>query len=170
MLDNTPRVICEMLVRHLIPRVKIQPEGSVDTYVEKYFPGWLLLQIGRTLWPDEKDVYWYSHLGGPIYRKFTSINIVKMLREEPNYGFMIHQKAFLDWMKIIQYDGENWKAHPKWVPYGTEVRDDNVAHQVFLPGQIQPGMKAKWWCWVPLVDLNAHFNRSGLLFELVEPI
>lgn len=157
-IKSTNVVVCELWVRWLIERVRIKPDGWLDGYIEEYVPGWLFLQMGRSLWPNPQDVWLYKseHVNWSDL-KWSSVALCNMLRAEPHNGYVVDRMSFKNWRWITAYDYREWRVLPKWMHHSIEnVHDPNVsAWQVLRPGQVQPGLRAEWNCWVPLVHLEA---------------
>lgn len=147
-----------MWVRWLTERVRIQSDGSVDDFVERYVPGWLFLQMGRTLWPDPRDVWIYKNSACNWQDvKWSSLALCNMLRAEPNNGYLVDRMSYRNWRWITAYDKTQWRVTPKWLHRKIENHHEPgvSAWQVLTPGQVQPGLKAEWRCWIPLLALEA---------------
>lgn len=141
-----------MWVVWLSHEVKIQDDGLVGVYIDFYVPGWLLLQIGRTLWPHINDV----RTDG----RRTSISVLNILRGRPNNGYMVDRMSFISWLHITNYDGSKCLANFEWVLVDSEREKekgaDDKMYQILTAGQVCLGMQrqAMELCWVEIPDLN----------------
>lgn len=137
----------ELWVYWLTPRIKIQDDGSVLVYAEWYIPGWLLLQIGRSLWPNINDRREDGRL--------TSVSILGLLRQSPDNGYLVDRLSFFNWIHIICYDGSNPIAQYTWLKWEDKIEDEKC-YQVLTPEQVQPGLtrEPKERCWVEIPDIN----------------
>lgn len=148
--------ITELWVQLIIAQVKIQADGRAECYVEWYLPGWLLLQIGRTLWPHVND----RRPDG----RLTSVPILNLLRTSPDNGYLVDRRSFYNWIHITCYDGDNPLASYKWLDWNSEINDQKC-YQVLTPGQVQPGLTRQppQRCWVEIPDLNIPIPLFNIL-------
>lgn len=135
----------ELWVVWLAEKIKIKNDGRVECYAEWWIPGWLLLQIGRSLWPTELD----RREDG----RFTSLSILSILRQSPNNGYMVDRLSFVSWLHITNYDGEKCQAKFQWVPVGEEIKDEKC-YQILTSSQVCAGMERSEICWVEIPDIN----------------
>jgi len=145
-IKTNNQIILELWVRWLASEIKIQDDGRVKCYAEWYIPGWLLLQIGRSLWPQVGDV----RADG----RRTSISLLGLLRAAPDNGYMVDRLSFYNWLHITCYDCTRCLARFKWVPKTTEIFDDSC-YQILSAGQVCKGMhRPDEYCWVEIPDMN----------------
>lgn len=137
----------ELWVQWLAEKIKIQEDGRVICYAEWWLPGWLLLQIGRSIWPNIND----RRPDG----RLTSISILGLLRRSPDNGYMVDRTSFINWLHITNYDGEKCQAGFKWM-HINDIMDPSKCYQVLTPGQVCAGMHRMTdeLCWVEIPDLN----------------
>lgn len=147
----------ELWVTWLLPRIAIAPNGDVIDYVERYLPGWLLLQIGRTIWPN-----WLNERDDG---KQTCLAIINQLRSLSQVGYLVDRMSFRAWEIVTHYHDERFAPIVLPLDVSSNLADGHTrnpllphpAYQVLRPGQIQPGRRAEVNVWVPLV-LSPFFN------------
>lgn len=135
----------------LLPRICIRDDGSVDDYVERYVPGWLLLQIGRTIYPN-----WLNQRDDG---KRTCLALIDILRANSKVGYLVDGMCFENWKHITNYGDINFApvvlpdtlSSPLWTGRYPDPALVHHAYQVLRPGQIQPGRRSNVHVWIPLV-------------------
>lgn len=158
-IKSISRQVIELWVQWLTPRIKIQADGGVNVYAEFYLPGWLLLQIGRSLWPDVNDV----RADG----RRTSVSLLGLLRAAPDNGYLVDRTSFFNWVHITCYDGEHILARHKWLLADEEIVDESC-YQVLTPGQVQPGLTKvpDMRCWVEIPDIAIPIPLYDFFIEI----
>lgn len=147
-------IILECWLNWLCKYISISDDGSVGGYVEKYLPGWLLLQLARQRWPRPGDHYFkygkYKH---------TSVALINVLRSITSNGYLVDKLSYDRWLFITDYSSDAFKPILKSVE-DQEMPDREVAYQILLMCQVQPGIRSDWCYWLPL-DLNKPIDTFG---------
>lgn len=157
-IKSNATIVLELWVYWLASEIKIQDDGRVQCYAEWYIPGWLLLQIGRSLWPNLND----RRKDG----RLTSISILGILRGPPDNGYMVDRLSFYNWLHITCYDAGRCQAKFRWLAVEEEITNE-VCYQILSPGQVCKNMnKPGMYCWVEIPDINVPIP----LYDFLEDI
>lgn len=151
--DELKRIIFELWLEWYIAQTKIQQDGSVGGYIEECMPGWLVMQWGRSLWPQRDDVWVTISEVGTRLVAFGSCAIEQRLDREPKLGYLVDRLDFSSWKNITDYGGNKCPKPraPKFVEPGEEIpASDPVAYQV-IPASRYNSTKDVW---VTLPDMN----------------
>lgn len=128
--------------------------GDVCGYLEEIMPGWILLQVSRSLAPMQGDSWVCKYTKK---RRWTSVAFIHKLRRLGRAGYLVDELSWERWMSVMNYTSEHFK--PFLYPIGDELTDElkkkveGATFQLMNLHHIQPGVTSTMRWWVPL-DLN----------------
>nr|QKV51034.1 hypothetical protein [Crucivirus sp.] len=155
------RTILECWLSWLCRYISVhEKSGDVQGYAEEFIPGWLLLQMGRHVWPHRGDIW----IPEDECARYTSVSIINILRRESRGGYLIDSISWQRWRWVREHQEECWpeykfnqlayladeetelRAPPNY--HNLEEMSDWLAGpiQVLAAWQQQPGRNGlAWW-------------------------